>query len=178
MKSVPNSPYFSVCGLNAEIYSGNRIIKSKYKKIWTQKNLQLGHILRSPNYWNQFFLHDFKHIFSDCFFPKKKTISKPSNIFEEYICKRVLRVKFLGEVIDIDKNTLSLILQNFDHHNSLERKILHSICWTHVLSFLNIVIINNYGVVCSPSSSLEELENSGFHPTKYPLIYNISFHGA
>ena len=44
---VFSCPYFPVFGLNAEIYSVNLHIQSKYRKIWTRKNSVFRHFLRS-----------------------------------------------------------------------------------------------------------------------------------
>ena len=40
---VFSGPYFFVFGLNAEIYSVNFHIQSKYGKIWPRKNFVFGH---------------------------------------------------------------------------------------------------------------------------------------
>ena len=44
---VISGPYFSVLGLNTEIYGVNLRILSKYRKIRTRNNFVFGHFLRS-----------------------------------------------------------------------------------------------------------------------------------
>ena len=50
---VLSGPYFTVFGVNTEIYSINLRIQSKYGKIRTRKNSVYGHFLRSAKVMNE-----------------------------------------------------------------------------------------------------------------------------
>ena len=51
---VISGPYFTVFGLNTEIYFINLRIQSKYRKIWTRNNSVFGHFSRSGGLWQYY----------------------------------------------------------------------------------------------------------------------------
>ena len=53
---VNSGPYFSVFGLNTEIYGVNRI-QFEYRKIQTRNNSVYGHFLRSVNILTEYQFH-------------------------------------------------------------------------------------------------------------------------
>ena len=57
---VFSGPYFSVFGLNTEIYRVNLRIQFKYRKIRTRKNSVFGHF-SCGDYLRRYHFYDFKH---------------------------------------------------------------------------------------------------------------------
>ena len=67
---VFSGPYFSIFGLNTEIYSGNLRIESKCRKIRTRKNSLFGHFSRSET--ELFFCYQTFSLLNTWFFTSRK----------------------------------------------------------------------------------------------------------